>query len=669
MAGGSAPLTMWRAVAAALLVVWAGEAAAQATPAAAIPVEAFFSKPAIAEAELSPDGRQLALLSLNKEGHQQLVVLDTAKLTAHVAASFTQADIANVHWISDKRLVYSAADPDREVAAVVVPAGIYAVDSGGSDFRNLVEGHVAMQSAVRVKPLDFGARYLSPTWLRDSDDIFVLQPRFTHGLTTLRLLRVNTRTGAWTAFTPPGETMVWAVGPGDVPQFAVTREPAGRLATHHWDEASKTWTKLDEFDPYRGGTFRPIGFQGRTAYVLHRGPGDDFAGVYMLDPQAKQFSKEPLVHAKGFDLQAAIVRSGDQVLGVRYVVDGESTAWFDPAMKALQAKVDALMPGTVNRIDPPLRAEAPTVLVFAYADRDPGQLFLYDRESGKLVHIGRARPGIDPKRMARLDMTRIRARDGLELPVWTTTPQDGAKGPRPTVVLVHGGPWLRGESWHWAREAQFLASRGYAVVEPEYRGSAGYGFRLFRAGWKQWGLAMQDDIADATKWAIDRGIADPKRICIAGASYGGYAVLMGLAKNPELYRCGVDWVGVTDLELMYSASWSDLSDEYKAYGMPVLIGDRQRDAAQLRDTSPVNVASRIRQPLLLAYGAQDRRVPIEHGRRFHDAVAASDPDVEWVVYADEGHGWQQLRDNVDFWTRVEKFLARNIGGEAAATRP
>jgi dipeptidyl aminopeptidase/acylaminoacyl peptidase len=231
------------------------------------------------------------------------------------------------------------------------------------------------------------------------------------------------------------------------------------------------------------------------------------------------------------------------------------------------------------------------------------------------------------------------------------------------VVLVHGGPWSRGADWGWDAEVQFLASRGYAVLQPEFRGSTGFGQRHFEAGFKQWGGAMQHDVADATRWAIEQGFADPKRICIAGASYGGFATLMGLAMEPALYRCGINWVGVTDIELMYGAHWSDLSDEWKRYGMPRLIGDPEADAAMLKTASPQARAAQIGQPLLMAYGAWDVRVPIAHGERFRDAVKKHNPAVEWVVYDNEGHGWQRPKNAIDFWTRVEAFLARHIGAQ------
>jgi dipeptidyl aminopeptidase/acylaminoacyl peptidase len=347
------------------------------------------------------------------------------------------------------------------------------------------------------------------------------------------------------------------------------------------------------------------------------------------------------------------------MLGVRYLTDARATQWFDPEMKKIQEQVDALLPGTVNLLDCGQCDQRERVLVTSYADRQPATYRLFSGKTGTLAPITDSRPWIKPKTMAARDMVRIDARDGESMPVHVTRP-NGQKTPLPTVVLVHGGPFVRGGEWEWDAESQFLASRGYVVVEPEFRGSTGFGFKHFRAGWKQWGLAMQDDVADAALWAVKQGYADPKRICIAGASYGGYATLMGLANDPDLFKCGVNWVGVTDIDLMYSIHWSDSSDVWKRYGMPRLVGDRKRDAEQLAATSPVKLASKLTQPLLMAYGGVDVRVPIDHGTIFRDAVRKTNKDVEWVAYPEEGHGWLLPANNVDFWTRVERFLDKNL---------
>lgn len=646
----------WMAVAA---FAFAAVAARAAEPVA---VQAFFERPAISEATISPTGRHLALVALNKDGRNQLVVLDTATLKPFVAAASKNLDVARVRWVSERRLVYSLGDPDRSFSEYVRPLGVFAVDLDGTEHRDLTG---MSKSEIRV---GYFPQLIGTSWLKDSDAVFISYPQIdSHGDYDYDQARkVDSRTGRSTPLEGPPRPADWYIGPGDIPRFVAAREEKARGAMYQFEAATRTWTKVESFDEMTGeGGFSVVGYaDDNTAYVLRRPKGADFEALYTYDVRTKAFSAQPVVEVKGFDLRAGLVRSGNKILGLRYTTDAASTAWFDPEMKKVQAEVDAQLPATVNLISVPLRAETPVLLVSSESDVEPGQYFIYNTQTKKLVPIGGKRPGIDPRRMARRDFVRYKARDGLEIPAWVTVPRDGKKGPRPMVVLVHGGPWVRGGEWEWDADSQFLASRGYVVLEPEFRGSTGYGFGHFKAGWKQWGLAMQNDVADGTRWAIEKGIADPKRICIAGASYGGYATLMGLVNDPDLYRCGINWVGVTDIDLKYSIHWSDSSDVYKTYGMPVLVADREKDAAQIKATSPIKQASRIKQPLLMAYGGQDVRVPIEHGTEFRDAVSKTNPDVEWVVYADEGHGWRQLKNNVDWWTRVEKFLARNIGDGA-----
>ena len=223
-------------------------------------------------------------------------------------------------------------------------------------------------------------------------------------------------------------------------------------------------------------------------------------------------------------------------------------------------------------------------------------------------------------------------------------------------------PWMRGRSWQWNPMPQFLASRGYVVIEPEFRGSTGFGARHFRAGWKQWGQAMQDDLVDALAWAVREGHADGKRVCIAGGSYGGYAVLMGLARHGEQFRCGAAWSSVTDPRLLFK--WrrdSAVGSEDREYSYPLLIGDPVADAAMLDANTPVLLAARIKTPVFLAHGGADERVPLVHGERMRDALVAAGRPAEWVVYSDEGHGWLKLETRLDFAKRLEAFLARHLG--------
>ena len=399
-----------------------------------------------------------------------------------------------------------------------------------------------------------------------------------------------------------------------------------------------------------GTLFVEAGHQGTTA-------------VFHFDPARGKLAETPLAAARGFDLHPRFIASDTQLLGLRYQIDAEVTQWLDPAMKALQATVYTRLPATANRLSVPARGDSPWVLVEAFADVQPRLTYLYNTTTRQLSRVGGSHPAIDPAQMGITDFVRDQATDGLEIPAYLTLPPGDAKKNLPLVVLVHGGPWVRGATWAWHPEVQFLASRGYAVLQPEFRGSTGFGRAHFEAGWKQWGQAMQTDLADGARWAIAQGIADPKRVCIAGASCGGYATLMGLARDAALFRCGVAWVGVTDLPMMFSVNWSDTTTEVKQYGMSRLLGDPVTDAAMLRAQSPLTQAARIRRPLLMAYGAWDVRVPLIHGEAFRDAVKPHNPQLEWVVYPEEGHGWEKPETRIDFWGRVERFLGRHLAAE------
>jgi len=402
--------------------------------------------------------------------------------------------------------------------------------------------------------------------------------------------------------------------------------------------------------------------------------GRDTEVLLRKDPKKPDSPDQVLVAVKGYDFRGSLVfddKTG-QLLGAHYESEARDTVWFNPALKALQADVDGKLTSTINRLICRDCLGGRQVLVASSSDRQPLFYSLYDRETKALKVLFASRPWIKAPEMAPRIPTRIQARDGLSLPLMLTRPLEpaataaGAKpAPRPTVLLIHGGPYVRGLHWDWNAEAQFLASRGYLVIEPDFRGSEGYGARHFRAGWKQWGLAMQDDIADTAKWAIQQGLADPQRICLAGASYGGYATMMGLIKDPELFKCGINWVGVSDIKLMYTANRSDISELSRRHYLPTLVGDPVRDSERLDQTSPLKQAARLKQPLLMAYGAEDWRVPIKHGEAMRDALAPHNKQVEWVVYPTEGHGWRMLETNQDFWGRVERFLQRQLKSNSA----
>ncbi len=627
---------------------------------ARVSIGTFFQQAVFSGAEISPNGHFVAFRVATKGGRATLGVLDLATMRAARVAALVGTDVGEFNWVNDQRLVFNSTDLRLAEADIEASPGLFAVDRDGTAFRQLVLTNQESGNETRMLPRN--TFLVEGGGKQDSNDVFV---EFYEGFgkdvdTFKQLQRLNTRTGKMQAVDTPNYSSYWLIDQSGVPRIAMT-SIGKRRAMHYNDPASGAWRKLAEFDYLDADTFVPQWYGPDGTLYVRTNKGKDKSSIYRYDLVNNKILPQALVGSNDFDIDARYISDKDKLLGVRFQADGELTQWFDPAMTALQKAVDGVLPNTTNRLSIGQRSETPYVLVDTFSDVQPHIYYIYNKSTGKLTTLGAQNPDIDPAAMGIKDMVRYKARDGLEIPAYITMPAGSAKKNLPMVVLAHGGPWVRGGYWEWDNEVQFLASRGYVVLEPEFRGSTGFGARHFKAGWKQWGLAMQNDLADGAKWAIAQGIADPKRICIAGASYGGYAALMGLVNDPDLYRCGINWVGVTDIKLLYSVGWSDTSRVQKQYGMPALIGDPVADAAQFTATSPLEQAARIKQPLLLAYGGVDERVPLVHGKKFHGAVKAGNPNVEWVVYDNEGHGWAQPENKIDFWTRVEKFLEKNIG--------
>lgn len=650
-----------------LAVLISAPALAESLP----PVESFFRDPEVPLVALSPDGHHVAILTNMPDGQQALGVRDTTdlkKLTVPAGATTTNR-IVKVHWINNKRIGFTVKNLKIEFEGNWEE---FAVDIDGGDLKHLVSGswhHHQDNTGSLIKDKVLTADYGFYDVTHDgSDDIIVEKYSFNQidrFADHTRLYRLDTRTRQLTDIlgggVQPDHSQEWLTDGSDAPRIVVAKNRGRCILSYRAPDAA-TWTEVSNADCYHDYRVAPRFFDGAdTLYVS--APYQGYSALFRYNLKTLKREKEPFVSIPGFDFRGwpEIDQSTKKLLGVHLDADAVTTVWLDPRMKALQKKIDALLPNTGNTLhcaaDCP---NAPVLLVSSASDRQPMQYALYTLASGTLIGIGASHPAIRTAQMGLRDFYHYAARDGRSIPVYVTQPAGKPAGPQPTVVLVHGGPTVRGGSWEWEDQAQFLASRGYLVIEPEYRGSAGFGYDHLKAGWHQWGQAMQNDLADAAKWAQQKGWSDPARVAIMGASYGGYATLMGLIKNPEVFRCGVEWAGVTDLGLMFTTYESDATQDSLAYDMRTLIGDPDKDAAMFRANSPLQNAERVTQPLLIAHGAQDARVPMVQASRFHDAVTRQNSHVEWIVYNDEGHGWRHQEDNIDFWKHVEAFLDTNL---------
>jgi dienelactone hydrolase len=633
-----------------------------------IPPEAFYAPGQIESAALSPSGRWLAVGAGVPGGRIGLVVFDLeGKTPVTSLARFSDVDVSDIRWVNEDWLVHSIADRTLGGGDQTWYPGLFSVRRDGSDRRELIAANFAGVSEARPgRQALLPNHHLLRAGLRSGNEVIVGEHVFS-GRELVRVIakRLDVATGRATSISlgVPGNPWDWYFDADGEPRAVVLRAE-GRGAIHWRSSADAGWKRLAEFDWLRP-PFWPhqVDTEGKLFVTQTSGRVGE-RELHSFNFETGKPDAEALVSTPGFDFAGQTVSElpGSRTLGVRVLTDAEATAWFEPRLTALQKEADRRLPGQVNRIQC-RRCESDDIvaLVSSWSDRDPGQYWLYRGQDKSWRKLGQVRQAIDPQRMGETDMQRVQTRDGLSMPVWVTRPQGAGKAALPAVVLVHGGPWARGRSWNWNADAQFLASRGYVVIEAEFRGSTGYGAAHFEAGWRQWGRAMQDDLIDALDWAVGKGWVNRDRVCIAGASYGGYATLMGLSRHPDRFRCGAAWVAVTDPALLFQ--WradSDGDTMVRVHSLPQLIGDPVKDAEQLAQVTPVRLAASIKAPVLLAFGALDTRVPLVHGTRMREALIAAGNPPEWTVYDGEWHGWYKVDNRLDFARRLETFLGKYL---------
>ena len=390
--------------------------------------------------------------------------------------------------------------------------------------------------------------------------------------------------------------------------------------------------------------------------VVQARNGGDRLAMWNYDIEHKAFGDVAAAHPSE-DIVAVDADEGAHEFK-RVATEGlqVQTVWFDQRMAKLQAAIDAALPGHINELEGSVGTR---ILVTTFSDVDPGKYLLLDTGTKTLREIAAARPEIDPARMQPMQRLHYPAADGLSIPAYLTLPGHPDK-PAPTIVLIHGGPQAR-DHWAWNQEVQLFAAHGYAVFQPQFRGSLGFGKHFEEAGYGQWGKAMQADITAGVRYLIDHQIADPNRICIVGASYGGYAALWGLAQTPDLYKCGVSLAGVSDLEkelkLDSDISKSAVQREFARSR----IGDPALMKTVFDSVSPLKHADQIKAPLLIVHGTLDERVPLSQGRQMYDRMRALHKDVQWIEFDKEGHSLWRVEDQRDYYDAVFELLERTIG--------
>jgi len=466
-----------------------------------------------------------------------------------------------------------------------------------------------------------------------------------------------------------GELSLVAENPGNVVGWQTDHE--GRVRAAVTSDGLHTTllyraTDTQDFAPIITTDFRTtvspefFTFDNTGFYALSN-RGRDRLALVIIDPASPDDERVVFSH-DAVDLDGAGYSRLRRVLTLAaYQTDKPGRHFFDPVSAGHYEQVSAKLPGYEIALQDGTRDET-KYIVAAYNDRTPGSRYIYDVEKNTLDKLADINPVLAEHDMASVRPVQYRARDGLLIHGYLTLPVGQACANLPCVVNPHGGPWAR-DGWGFNPEAQFLANRGFAVLQMNFRGSTGYGREFWEAGFGQWGLGMQDDITDGVHWLIDQGIADPRRIAIYGGSYGGYATLAGITYTPDLYAAAVDYVGVSNLLTFMKTIppyWKPMLEK-----MHSMVGDPERDRERLVATSPALNADRIRTPLLIAQGAHDPRVNKDESDQMVAALQARGVAVEYIVKDNEGHGFHNDENKFEFYERMERFLARHLKQESA----
>ncbi|MFA5057386.1 MAG: S9 family peptidase [Opitutaceae bacterium] len=624
------------------------------------PLEDFFRDYTFDEIKVSPDGTKVAALSKWKD-HLNLYVIDLKTKRPTQLTGLTIMDVTEVRWIGNDRLIFTGQDDGYSTG------GLFAIDADGKHIRTLADSirQQGSRGSWVYRSTEFLDYYGKPVDLegKSADEILVtcnerdeLNPD---------VYRMNVRTGVKRMLARnPGDVRLWMPDGTGAVRVGFGEKGREQFLIYR-DSANGDWREVKRWD-FLGGTIRPLAFETANHLIyVSSNLGRDTAAICLLDPATGKIVKELFAHDTYDAEQVILSRADGSLLGFFCNAEKPEVVWTDGRMKNLQALVDQELPETRNFF-PSRSLDNTWIVISAATDRDPGTFYLLNTRELTMEKLVSRADWLKPSRMAEMKPISYQARDGSTVHGYLTVPP--AKEPRhlPLIVNPHGGPWYR-DSWGFNPEVQFLASRGYAVLQVNFRGSTGYGRKWLEAGYGQWGLAMQDDITDGVRWAIDQGVADPKRIAIYGASYGGYATMAGLAFTPELYRCGINYVGVTDIELLLRTipdAWESIRAQ-----LEVTTGDAKRDRERLRATSPLLNADKIRAPVFFAYGELDDRVDLKHATKLATQLRKHGVPVEWMIRSDEGHGYRRWKNKIRLYQAMEKFLATNLtaGGKPPVT--
>lgn len=599
------------------------------------PVEDFFRNPEKSSYQLSPNGTYISYMAPYEKRMNVFVRKFGESEEGIRITDVTDRDIAGFAWANDERILYLKDDGGDENYA------LFAVNLDGSDF-------VPLTNFPEVK-----TQFIDP--LEDDDDhvLIALNKRVSQVFDPYRL---NINTGELELLAEnPGNISSWMTDHDGNLRIAITTDGVNTSLLHRA-------TEEDEWDTLITTNFKEslsplfFTFDNKNLFASSN-IGRDKSSIVEYDIEKGEEIRTLFAHDEVDVSNLSYSRKRKVLTGISYTTAKRHRTFLDAHSEAIFKDLENQLPGYEVTVSSSNKNED-KFIVRTYSDRSLGAYYFYDVETKKLDLIDEVSPWFEESDLCEMSPFKYQSRDGLTIHGYLTLPKNGSGKNVPLVINPHGGPWAR-DGWGFNPEVQLLANRGYAVAQVNFRGSVGYGRAFWEASFKEWGKKMQDDVTDGVHWLIDQGIADPKRVAIYGGSYGGYATLAGLAYTPDLYACGVDYVGVSNLFTFMETIppyWEQFLDM-----MYEMVGHPEDDKELLTAASPALHAERITAPLFVAQGAKDPRVNIEESNQMVEAMKARGVDIEYMVEPEEGHGFQNEENRFKFYRAMEKFLKGHLG--------
>ena len=627
-----------------------------------IPIETFFREHYMSGMRISPDGEYIAFIGQHRSAHQLFTMNLKSDKMRGAGGGFRGQDVYRFYWADNENLIFNLSQDDRWTKVYLSQddrwtKGLYSVRRNGKDMKLIVENRLVevIGGLNDDKP---GILALLSTVAIRKPDVYLVD-YLVHG-----------RTQMGDGVTDQASVIV--ENPGNIDRWMCDRRGNVRLGweIHFHEERDPTysyiyrgvgetqWRSLElaeDVEPYA------FDWDENALYVTAEGETSTEALVrYDLesDSMGEPILKDPL-----FDVSSGypvFSRKRERLIGVTYDRVKPTSVWFDPFFRELQAKIDRMIPGTINRIID-FSDDETRFVIFSQSDREPGAYYLFDFQEDEVSPLFRTRPWIEPGQMARMMGVTFEARDGMAIHGYLTLPMLPAKPPYPLVVLPHGGPFYR-DVWGFDSEAQFLANRGYAVLQINYRGSTGYGADYKDAAKGQFGKKIQDDITDAARGAIAMNIADPSRVAIFGSSFGGYAALCGLTLAPDLYKCGIAMAGVYDWNEQLKKTLRDkkYGIDYSYEVFSYWLKDTDNEIADIYNASPINFVERIQAPLLVIHGGSDSVVEARQSKLLVAALKREGKQHESFINPREAHGFKGEKARIKLYRKIEEFLAKYL---------